>query len=93
MAVTPPKTLRFSMDIEIQVKPRLNTGLLLYMAEHLSERAGDFFAVSLHKGRVQMRFRTGQDPITDVETLAVVDMQGIYSLLQDLVIVLHEKYL
>ncbi len=79
MAFTPPKTLRFSVDIQIQVKPRLDTGLLLYVAEHLNGRAGDFLAVSLHKGRVQLRFRTGQDPVTVVETFTVINMQGIYS--------------
>ena len=80
MAVRPPKTLRYITEIHVQIKPRDDSGLLLYIAEHMTGRTGDFLSVSLHKGRIQLRYRLGKEQVTVVESLTVVNIRSMYEI-------------
>ena len=92
MAVRPPRTLRYVTDVHVQIKPRGGdgdgeaTGLLLYVTGRGESSTaggkshsvgGDFLSVSLHRGRVQLRYRLGQEPVTVVESLIVVNARSM----------------
>ena len=64
----PPRNVRHNLQVEIQFKPDVETGLLLYMAEHLSERTSDFLSVELYDGFVHLRYNTGTEDPTIVRS-------------------------
>ena len=83
MAVRRPQTLRYVTDVHVQIEPRggegtEGTGMLLYVTGRGTSRAvgGDFLPVSLHRGRVQLCYGLGQDPVTVVESLTVVNARS-----------------
>ena len=92
MAVRPPRTLRYVTDVHVQIKPcggggEEGTGLLFVTGRGESRSAGgDFLSLSLHRGRVQLRYRLGEDPVTVVESLTVVNVRStcfvVFSLAQ-----------
>ena len=60
-------------DVHVQIKPcggggEEGAGLLLYVTSRGESRSagGDFLSLSLHRGRVQLRYRPGEDPVTVV---------------------------
>ena len=78
MAFETPRDIRSSLDLRIQFKPEVTTGLLVYMAEHLSSRTSDFLAIELLDGNVVLRFNTGTDEPTVVRSGNKVEVIGMW---------------
>lgn len=57
----PGVEMRLESDILIEFKASTMTGLLLYTAQRFSEQSGDFLALSLYNGRVDLRLSFGGD--------------------------------
>ncbi|KPP77717.1 protein eyes shut-like [Scleropages formosus] len=51
----PPVGVRRRTDVKMEFKTLSPEGILFYVAQHLSPRAGDFFSVSLSAGTVTLR--------------------------------------
>ncbi|KAM4607482.1 protein eyes shut homolog [Polymixia lowei] len=54
-----PVSIRHNTVLELQFQTLSPDGILVYTAQHLSSRAGDFLCVSLTSGFVQLRFDLG----------------------------------
>ncbi|KAM4590762.1 protein eyes shut homolog [Odontesthes bonariensis] len=54
-----PMSIRRRTDVQLQFQPLSPDGVLVYTAQHLSARAGDFFCLSLSSGFVQLRYNLG----------------------------------
>ena len=52
--------LRFETEVIMEFKPRSDTGLLFYVASQLTPYAGDFLAISLAQGFVELRYSLGK---------------------------------
>ena len=52
--------LRFETEVIMEFKPRSDTGLLFYVASQLTPYAGDFLAISLAQGYVELRYSLGK---------------------------------
>ena len=61
MAFHTPRNIRENLDIKVQFKSTKSSGLLLYMAETLSERTSDFLSVELVDWLVVLRYNTGSE--------------------------------
>ncbi|XP_023932811.1 protein eyes shut-like [Lingula anatina] len=70
-----------SCDIRIQVNPRKQDGVLFYAAEHMNERSGDFIALSLNNGSVDLRLNLGTSP-TAVLTSSTMVTPGVWSVIE-----------
>ena len=69
MAFLPPHNVRYTLDVVMTLKPLgANSGLLLYMAEHLSERTSDFISLYLHQGQLHLTYNTGSDEPSDIHS-------------------------
>ncbi|XP_040033836.2 protein eyes shut homolog [Gasterosteus aculeatus] len=55
----PPTRTRHRTVVQLQFQPLSPDGILVYTAQHLSARAGDFFSLSLTSGFVQLRYNLG----------------------------------
>ncbi|XP_030603557.1 protein eyes shut homolog [Archocentrus centrarchus] len=55
----PPASIRHRTDLQVQFQPLSPDGILVYTAQHLSARAGDFFCLSLASRFVQLRYNLG----------------------------------
>uniref|UniRef100_A0AAQ4PNF4 Uncharacterized protein n=1 Tax=Gasterosteus aculeatus aculeatus TaxID=481459 RepID=A0AAQ4PNF4_GASAC len=55
----PPTRTRHRTVVQLQFQPLSPDGILVYTAQHLSARAGDFFCLSLTSGFVQLRYNLG----------------------------------
>jgi hypothetical protein len=80
MAFHPPRNIKDSLDIRIQFKPSKKTGLLLYMAEHMSERTSDFLSVELCDWSVYFRFNTGSEQHNVLKSINMADIPGSISI-------------
>ncbi|XP_072293357.1 protein eyes shut homolog [Eucyclogobius newberryi] len=54
-----PLSLRHSTVLELQFQPLALDGIIIYTAQHLNTRAGDFLCLSLTAGHVQLRYNLG----------------------------------
>uniref|UniRef100_A0A667Y4L9 Protein eyes shut homolog n=1 Tax=Myripristis murdjan TaxID=586833 RepID=A0A667Y4L9_9TELE len=71
----PPMTLRHRTLLQLQFQPLSADGILIYTAQHLSARAGDFLCLSLTSGFIQLRYNLGD--ITHVlQSVDKVDLSG-----------------
>lgn len=52
--------LRFEAEILMEFKPSSDTGLLFYIASQLTPYSGDFLAVSLTQGYLELRYSLGK---------------------------------
>ncbi|CAM1306300.1 Uncharacterised protein g4314 [Pycnogonum litorale] len=59
LAIRQMHSIRHYFKIEIEFRSRKHDGLLLYVAQHLSDTTRDFASISLHRGHVQLRFNLG----------------------------------
>ncbi|XP_024860976.1 protein eyes shut homolog isoform X2 [Kryptolebias marmoratus] len=71
----PPMSVRHRTVVELQFQPLSPDGILLYSAQHLSARAGDFFCLSLSSGFVQLRYNLG-DGTNILQSVKKVDLLG-----------------
>uniref|UniRef100_A0A3Q3FA92 Protein eyes shut homolog n=1 Tax=Labrus bergylta TaxID=56723 RepID=A0A3Q3FA92_9LABR len=71
----PPMSIRHRTVIQLQFQPLSPDGILVYTAQHLSARAGDFFCLSLSSGFVQLRYNLG-DGTRVLQTANKVDSRG-----------------
>ncbi|XP_054606105.2 protein eyes shut homolog [Nothobranchius furzeri] len=71
----PSMRIRHRAVIELQFQPLSPDGILLYAAQHLSSRAGDFICLSLTSGFVQLRYNLG-DGTHILQTTKKVDLLG-----------------
>uniref|UniRef100_A0A7N6AEQ0 Protein eyes shut homolog n=1 Tax=Anabas testudineus TaxID=64144 RepID=A0A7N6AEQ0_ANATE len=55
----PLQSIRHRTVLQLQFQPLSPDGILVYAAQHLSARAGDFFCLSLTSGFVQLRYNLG----------------------------------
>ncbi|XP_074657166.1 uncharacterized protein LOC141910330 [Tubulanus polymorphus] len=53
------RMIRNGTDIRVSFRPRVQTGILVYVAQHQSSRSGDFLSISLTRGFVQLRYNLG----------------------------------
>ena len=83
LALVPPRNIRYSVALELQLKPTVQSGLVLYMAEHLSVRTSDFLSLELYRGWLQLRYNTGSDQPTVIRSSQQLDINtgGGFSLL------------
>ncbi|XP_005915556.1 protein eyes shut homolog isoform X1 [Haplochromis burtoni] len=71
----PPMSIRHRTDLQVQFQPLSPDGILVYIAQHLSARAGDFFCLSLASGFVQLRYNLG-DGTHILQSSEQVDLSG-----------------
>uniref|UniRef100_A0A8C7WP48 Protein eyes shut homolog n=1 Tax=Oryzias sinensis TaxID=183150 RepID=A0A8C7WP48_9TELE len=71
----PPMSIRHRTVVQLQFQPLSSDGILLYSAQHLSARAGDFFCLSLRSGFVQLRYNLG-DGTHILQSAEKVDSRG-----------------
>ncbi|XP_022618014.1 protein eyes shut homolog [Seriola dumerili] len=71
----PPMSIRHRTALQLQFQPLSPEGILVYTAQHLSARAGDFFCLSLKSGFVQLRFNLG-DGTHMLQSVGRVDSRG-----------------
>ncbi|KAM4600259.1 protein eyes shut homolog [Fundulus diaphanus] len=71
----PPMSLRHRTVVELQFQPVSPDGILVYAAQHLGARAGDFFCLSLTSGFVQLRYNLG-DGMHVLRSIRTVDLRG-----------------
>ncbi|CAL8257467.1 unnamed protein product [Lota lota] len=70
-----PMNLRYRTVIELQFQTLSPEGVLVYVAQRLSSKAGDFLCVSLTAGLVQLRYNLG-DNTRVLTTAYTVDLSG-----------------
>eukprot|EP00057_Strongylocentrotus_purpuratus_P031245 XP_784031.4 PREDICTED: protein eyes shut homolog [Strongylocentrotus purpuratus] len=67
--------LRFEAEILMEFKPSSDTGLLFYIASQLTPYSGDFLAVSLTQGYLELRYSLdGQGDPATLRTASRVDI-------------------
>ncbi|XP_014833710.1 PREDICTED: protein eyes shut homolog [Poecilia mexicana] len=71
----PPMSIRHRTVVELQFQPLSPDGILVYSAQHLGARAGDFFCLSLTSGFVQLRYNLG-DGTHVLQSIRTVDLRG-----------------
>ncbi|XP_069394492.1 protein eyes shut homolog isoform X2 [Paralichthys olivaceus] len=71
----PPMGVRHRTVLQLQFQPLSPDGILVYTAQHLSARAGDFFCLSLKSGFVQLRYNLG-DGTRILQSVDKVDSSG-----------------
>ncbi|XP_035982290.1 protein eyes shut homolog isoform X2 [Fundulus heteroclitus] len=71
----PPMSLRHRTVVELQFQPVSPDGILVYAAQHLGARAGDFFCLSLTSGFVQLRYDLG-DGTRVLRSVRAADLRG-----------------
>uniref|UniRef100_A0A672IFL9 Protein eyes shut homolog n=1 Tax=Salarias fasciatus TaxID=181472 RepID=A0A672IFL9_SALFA len=71
----PLLSLRHRTVVQLQFQPLSPDGILLYTAQHLSSRAGDFLCLSLTSGFVQLRYDLG-DGARALQSVEKVDLRG-----------------
>ncbi|XP_051815892.1 protein eyes shut homolog [Acanthochromis polyacanthus] len=71
----PPVSIRHRTVVQLQFQPLSPDGILVYTAQHLSARAGDFFCLSLASGFVQLRYNLG-DGTHILQSTEKVDLRG-----------------
>ncbi|GLD66571.1 protein eyes shut homolog [Lates japonicus] len=71
----PPVSIRHRTALQLQFQPLSPDGILVYTAQHLSARAGDFFCLSLKSGFVQLRYNLG-DGTHILQSAQQVDSHG-----------------
>uniref|UniRef100_A0A4W6EFL7 Protein eyes shut homolog n=1 Tax=Lates calcarifer TaxID=8187 RepID=A0A4W6EFL7_LATCA len=71
----PPLSIRHRTALQLQFQPLSPDGILVYIAQHLSARAGDFFCLSLKSGFVQLRYNLG-DGTHILQSAQQVDSHG-----------------
>ncbi|XP_074532634.1 protein eyes shut homolog [Halichoeres trimaculatus] len=71
----PPMSVRHRTVVQLQFQPLSPDGILVYTAQHLSARAGDFFCLSLTSGFVQLRFNLG-DGVHILQSIDKVNSRG-----------------
>ncbi|XP_047458100.1 protein eyes shut homolog [Mugil cephalus] len=71
----PPMSIRHRTVLQLQFQPLSPDGILVYTAQHLGARAGDFFCLSLTSGYVQMRYNLGDGPHV-LQSVQKVDLRG-----------------
>ncbi|KAM3606576.1 uncharacterized protein V6R79_019083 [Siganus canaliculatus] len=71
----PPLSVRHRTVLQLQFQPLSPDGILVYTAQHLGARAGDFFCLSLTSGFVQLRFNLG-DGTHILKSVDRVDSHG-----------------
>uniref|UniRef100_A0A7N8WRN9 Eyes shut homolog n=1 Tax=Mastacembelus armatus TaxID=205130 RepID=A0A7N8WRN9_9TELE len=71
----PPTTIRHRTVLQLQFQPLSPDGILVYTAQHLSARTGDFFCLCLTSGFVQLRYNLG-DGIHVLQSVDRVDVRG-----------------
>uniref|UniRef100_UPI003AAC0E98 protein eyes shut homolog n=1 Tax=Centroberyx gerrardi TaxID=166262 RepID=UPI003AAC0E98 len=71
----PPMSIRHRTVLQLQFQPLSPDGILVYTAQHLSARAGDFFCLSLTSGLVQLRYNLG-DVTHVLQSVGRVDWSG-----------------
>ncbi|XP_034464842.1 protein eyes shut homolog isoform X2 [Hippoglossus hippoglossus] len=71
----PPMGVRHRTVLQLQFQPLSPDGILVYTAQHLSARAGDFFCLSLKSGFVQLRYNLG-DGTRVLQSVNKVDRSG-----------------
>jgi len=74
LGLVPPRNIRYSVALELQLKPTVESGLVLYMAEHLSVRTSDFLSLELYRGWIQLRYNTGSDQPTVIRSRQQLDI-------------------
>nr|XP_020458752.1 protein eyes shut homolog isoform X2 [Monopterus albus] len=70
----PPMRIRHRTVLQLQFQPLSPDGILVYTAQHLSARAGDFFCLSLTSGFVQLRYNLG-DGTHVLQSVEQVDLR------------------
>ncbi|KAM8858778.1 protein eyes shut homolog isoform 2-T3 [Spinachia spinachia] len=71
----PPARTRHRTVLQLQFQPLSPDGILVYTAQHLSARSGDFFCLSLTSGFVQLRYNLG-DGTHALQSAQQVDLHG-----------------
>ncbi|KAF3708325.1 Protein eyes shut -like protein Epidermal growth factor-like protein 10 [Channa argus] len=71
----PPMSVRHRTVLQLQFRPLSPDGILVYTAQHLSARAGDFFCLSLSSGFVQLRYNLG-DGTHILQSVERVNLHG-----------------
>ncbi|KAM9364956.1 protein eyes shut homolog [Pholidichthys leucotaenia] len=71
----PAMSMRHRTVLQLQFQPLSPDGILVYMSQHLSPRAGDFFCLFLTSGFVQLRYNLG-DGIHILKSVEKVDLHG-----------------
>ncbi|KAG7230167.1 hypothetical protein INR49_009887 [Caranx melampygus] len=71
----PPMSIRHRTVLQLQFQPLSPEGILVYTAQHLSARSGDFLCLSLKSGFVQLRFNLG-DGTHILQSTGRVDSRG-----------------
>uniref|UniRef100_A0A673BLA4 Crumbs cell polarity complex component 2b n=1 Tax=Sphaeramia orbicularis TaxID=375764 RepID=A0A673BLA4_9TELE len=71
----PPVNIRHRTVLQLQFQPLAPDGILIYTAQHLSARAGDFLCLSLTSGFVQLRYNLG-DGTHILQSVERVDWSG-----------------
>uniref|UniRef100_A0A665X8D2 Protein eyes shut homolog n=1 Tax=Echeneis naucrates TaxID=173247 RepID=A0A665X8D2_ECHNA len=71
----PPMSIRHRTVLQLQFQPVSPEGILVYTAQHLGARAGDFFCLSLKSGFVQLRYNLG-DGTHKLQSVGRVDLHG-----------------
>ncbi|XP_042289870.1 protein eyes shut homolog isoform X1 [Thunnus maccoyii] len=70
-----PMNIRHRTVVQMQFQPLSPDGILVYAAQHLGARAGDFFCLSLTSGFVQLRYNLG-DGTHVLQSAERVDSRG-----------------
>ncbi|KAI3363129.1 hypothetical protein L3Q82_011776 [Scortum barcoo] len=70
-----PTSVRHRTVLQLQFQPLSPDGILVYAAQHLSARAGDFLCLSLTSGFVQLRYNLG-DSTHVLQSVKRVDWRG-----------------
>ncbi|TNN67232.1 Protein eyes shut [Liparis tanakae] len=71
----PPVRTRHRTALQLQFQPLSPDGILVYTAQHLGARAGDFLCLSLTSGFVQLRYDLG-DGVHALRSAQRVDSRG-----------------
>ncbi|KAM6923263.1 protein eyes shut homolog [Lycodopsis pacificus] len=71
----PPVSARHRTVVQLQFQPLSPDGILVYTAQHLGAKAGDFFCLSLTSGFVQLRYNLG-DGTHALQSVQRVDLRG-----------------
>ncbi|XP_034008091.1 protein eyes shut homolog [Trematomus bernacchii] len=71
----PPMSIRHRTVLQLQFQPLSPDGILVYTAQHLSARSGDFLCLSLTSGFVQLRYNLGDGPHI-LQSVEPVDSRG-----------------
>ncbi|XP_054654555.1 protein eyes shut homolog isoform X4 [Dunckerocampus dactyliophorus] len=69
----PPVNIRHRTVLQLQFQPLSPGGVLVYVAQHVGDRAGDFLCLSLTSSFVQLRYNLG-DGTHVLQTVNKVDM-------------------